>query len=175
VKATPTGARTKAKPRTGSREDALDQLAGAFKGAMVAVRRLRGRDTHRHGELSFAQYQLLFGLAERDELPAGELALSADLSPAATTQLLDTLATKGLVERNRSDLDRRVVTCRLSPHGRELVNERRTSFEKRWQSALSGFSAKDIATAAAVIQRLRILYEELDSDSREDAPAQNGG
>jgi DNA-binding MarR family transcriptional regulator len=129
---------------------------------MVAIRRLRGRDTHRHDELSHAQYQLLFGLAERDELSAGELAMAADLSPAAATQLLDALAAKGLVERTRSQTDRRVVTCRLTPHGRELVNERRASFEKRWHAALASFSAKELVTAANVIERLRVLYEELD-------------
>jgi DNA-binding MarR family transcriptional regulator len=171
LSATKKSNQTRAKPRAGSREDALDQLASAFKGAMVAIRRLRGRDTHRHDELSFAQYQLLFGLADRDELPAGELALSADLSPAATTQLLDTLATNGLVERNRSERDRRVVTCRLTPHGRELVNERRASFERRWQSALARFNAKDIATAAAVIQQLRTLYEDLDREPTEKPPS----
>jgi hypothetical protein len=50
--------------RARPREEALSQLGTAFKGAMVAIRRLRGRDTHRHGELSFAQYQLLAGLTE---------------------------------------------------------------------------------------------------------------
>ena len=100
--------------RTPTREEAVARLGSAFKGALGAVRRLRGRDTHRPGELSFAQYHLLFALAEREELSAGELALAADLSPATVTQLLDSLATMGLVERTRSDRDRRVVTCTLT-------------------------------------------------------------
>ena len=37
-----------------------EQLARSFKAAMAAVRRLRGRETHRPGELSDAQYSLLF-------------------------------------------------------------------------------------------------------------------
>jgi DNA-binding MarR family transcriptional regulator len=151
------------KQRAGSREEALTQLGAAFKGAMAAIRRLRGRDTHRPGELSFAQYQLLAGLAVHNELPAGELALAADLSPATATQLLDSLAAMGLVERTRSDRDRRVVTCTLTSRGRELITERRVLFEQRWHTALAEFSAKEIATATAVIDRLRALYDDLDT------------
>ncbi|HWB22752.1 MAG TPA: MarR family transcriptional regulator [Gaiellaceae bacterium] len=155
--------------RTGAREAAIAELGSAFKGAMGAIRRLRGRDTHRHGELSFAQYHLLFGLAERDELSAGELAVAADLSPATTTQLLDSLAAMGLVERARSERDRRVVTCTLTTRGRELITERRAHFEQRWHTALAEFSAAEIGTAAAVVSRIRELYDEFDADSARTA------
>jgi DNA-binding MarR family transcriptional regulator len=154
---------TPAKQRANSREEALAQLGSAFKGAMAAIRRLRGRDTHRHGELSFAQYQLLSGLAVHNELPAGELALAADLSPATASQLLDSLAAMGLVERTRSERDRRVVTCTLTTHGRELITQRHADFKQRWHTALAEFSAKEISTAAAVIDRLRTLYDDLNT------------
>jgi DNA-binding MarR family transcriptional regulator len=159
-----------AKQRSSPREDALAQLGSAFKGAMAAIRRLRGRDTHRHGELSFAQYHLLFGLAERDELSAGELAAAAELSPATVTQLLDSLAEMGLVERTRSERDRRVVTCTLTARGRELITERRAQFEQRWHAALAGFSTQEIATAAAVVERLRALYDELGTGTPKEPP-----
>jgi DNA-binding MarR family transcriptional regulator len=150
------------------REEALARLGSAFKGAMASIRRLRGRDTHRPGELGFAQYQLLACLAERNELPAGELALAADLSPATVTQMLDGLAEMGLVERTRSDRDRRVVTCTLTTHGRELIMERRARFEQSWHEALAQFSTRDLTTAAAVITRLRTLFDDLGTDARSE-------
>ena len=104
-----------------SRTEALDQLGRSFKGAMAAVRRLRGRETHRPGELSFAQYSLLFGLGEAGELSVRELALAADLAPATVTQMLDSLEAAGLVERVRSQRDRRVVLISLTERGAELV------------------------------------------------------
>ena len=52
----------------------------------------------------------------------------------------------------------------LTTHGRELITERRAHLEQRWQAALAEFSAKEIATAAAVVDRLRVLYDELDTD-----------
>ena len=81
--------------------------------------RMRGRDTHLGaGELSHAQCELLFELEERGELPAGELACAAQLSPATVTQMLDHLADGGHVERARLERDRRVVVSRLTPQGR---------------------------------------------------------
>ena len=49
------------KQRARPREEALADLGSAFKGAMAAIRRLRGRDINRHGELSLARYHLLSG------------------------------------------------------------------------------------------------------------------
>jgi len=145
-----------------AREDAITEVGTAFKGAMAAIRRLRGRDTHRHGELGFAHYHLLVGLAEGgDGLSAGELAVAADLSPATVTQMLDSLAEMGLVERTRSERDRRVVTCTLTERGRELVTERRAEWERRWHAALAEFGVDELATAAAVIERLRSLIDDL--------------
>jgi DNA-binding MarR family transcriptional regulator len=157
------------KQRARPREEAITQLGAAFKGTMAAIRRLRGRDTHRHGELSFAQYHLLCGLVEHDERSAGELALAADLSPATVTQMLDGLAEMGLVERTRSERDRRVVNCSLTTRGRELLTERRAHLEQRWQTELAEFSVQDLATAAAVLNRLRALYDDLSTDAKGEA------
>jgi DNA-binding MarR family transcriptional regulator len=71
----------------------------------------------------------------------------------------------GLVERSRSDRDRRVVTCTLTTHGRELITERRARFEPRWHAALAQFSTSDLTTAAAVLDRIQALFEDLDSDT----------
>ncbi|MCW2964418.1 MAG: transcriptional regulator, MarR family [Actinomycetia bacterium] len=158
---------TPTKQRARPREEALAQLRFAFRGVMAATRRLRGRETHRHGELSLAQYHLLCGLAERDGLSAGELALAADLSPATVTQMLDSLAEMGLVERNRSERDRRVVTCTLTTHGRELQAERHARLEQSWRASLGEFSTHDLATAAAVLDRLRAIFDDLNTDAHD--------
>jgi DNA-binding MarR family transcriptional regulator len=151
---------------TSDRAEAIAELTRAFKGATAAIRRLRGRDTQRPGELSLAQYQLLYWLSESGELSTGDLADAADLAPATVTQMLDALVGMGLVERTRSERDRRVVVSMLTERGRELISERRARFEQRWNEALAGFDASELATAAAVIERLREFYETLDAEAR---------
>lgn len=138
---------------------ALEQLGRSFKAMMAASRRLRGRETQRPGELSFAQYSLLFGLAD-GELSARDLADAADLAPATVTQMLDALAAAGLVERVRSDADRRVVLTSLTERGAALVAARRARYEPRWRQALAEFSEEDLQTAAAVLDRLREMFDD---------------
>jgi DNA-binding MarR family transcriptional regulator len=149
--------------RAPDEHDAIDpaqQLADSFKGAMAAVRRMRGRETRRPGELSDAQYGLLFSLCERHEMSSGELAVAADLSPASVTEMLDSLAAAGLVERFRSRRDRRVVLTSLTERGRGLVEDRRARFEPRYRAALARFSDEELLAAAAVLERLRALFDE---------------
>jgi DNA-binding MarR family transcriptional regulator len=144
--------------------DALSQLGRSFKGAMAAVRRLRGTETRRHGELSDAQYGLLFSLRGHEQMSSSELAFAADLSPATATEMLDALVASGLVRRERSDRDRRVVLISLTDRGQRLVEERRARYDPRWRAALSEFSEAELRTAAAVLDRMRDMFEELRSD-----------
>jgi MarR family transcriptional regulator, organic hydroperoxide resistance regulator len=141
--------------------DVVMQLSRSFKGALAATRRLRGRETHCPGELSNAQYGLLFGLLDQDEQPLRELALLADVSPATATEMLEGLAAAGYVTRVRSEHDRRVVLTSLTTRGRALIEERRQRYEPRWRAALQEFSDEELQSAAAVLDRIRGLFEEL--------------
>jgi MarR family transcriptional regulator, organic hydroperoxide resistance regulator len=139
--------------------DAASELGRAFKGAIAAMRRLRGRESRYPGELSDAQYGLLFGLRDRPEIPLRELAYLADVSPASATEMLDGLQAAGLVHRVRSKIDRRMVLTSLTERGRALVEERRARYEPLWRAAVAEFSEQELAVAAAVLDRLRTLFE----------------
>jgi DNA-binding MarR family transcriptional regulator len=145
-----------------------EQFAQSFKAVMAAVRRLRGRETHRPGELSYAQYGLLFGLAAGEALSAGQLALAADVSPASATQMLDALEKAGLVARVRSGEDRRVVLTSLTQRGREVVDARKSLLEPRWRAALAEFGAPDLLTAAAILDRITEMFDKLADERPED-------
>lgn len=138
---------------------AASSLAEAFRETIREVIRLRGRDTHLGGaELSYAQLGLLSELFTRGELPVGELAAAARISPGAVTEMLDHLARAGHVERARSPSDKRVVVCRLTPEGRALVDAKREAWEDRWRDALEGISEQDLTVAAEVLRRMRQVF-----------------
>lgn len=149
--------------RVGERDqgDAAQEVARSFKRAMAAVRRLRGRETNRPGELTDAQYSLLFCLRDQSQMSVRELAEAADLSPASVTEMLEGLTGAGLVRRQRSDRDRRVVLTSLTENGRGLVEDRRARFEPRFRAALEPFSEDELVIAASVLERLRDLFEEI--------------
>ena len=134
------------------------RLGHSFKAAMVAVRRLRGRESQGQGELSYAQYSLLFGLAAEPELSTSRLAALADLSPATLTQMLDHLEQAGFVTRIRSDRDKRVVLVALTERGGCLIAARRARLQPTWDAALVEFSDEQLLTAAAVLDRLGEVF-----------------
>jgi DNA-binding MarR family transcriptional regulator len=140
------------------------QLGLAFKRAMVAVRKLRGRETHRPSHISYAQYALLFGLAGMGERSARELAEHADLAPATVAQMLEHLEASGLVQRTRSEQDRRVVLSVLTERGAAVVAERHAQMEPRWRDALAEFSEDELRTAARVLSRLADYFDALLDD-----------
>ncbi len=147
---------------------AAAELAAALKATMRGAMRMRGRDTHLGGsELSYAQLELLLQLYERGELPAGELAVAARLSPATVTQMLDHLAAAGHVERLRSSDDRRVVVSRLTPAGRRLLIAKRRAWQRRWAEALAGVPERDLRAATRVLTRLQALYGDSEECPRE--------
>jgi DNA-binding MarR family transcriptional regulator len=140
---------------------AVGQLGLAFKRAMVAVRKVRGRETNRPGQISFAQYGLLHGLAGECERSARDLAEHADLSPATVTQMLEHLEAAGLVTRTRSEQDRRVVLSVLTERGAAVVAERQARMEPKWQAAVAEFSESELAVASRVLNRLADYFDEM--------------
>ena len=145
-------------------EEPSQRLGRSFKSTMGSLRRLRGRETHKCGALSFAQYGLLFGLEDKDELPTRELAVMADLSAATATQMLDHLETSGLVARTRSDYDKRVVLVSLTASGREAIMAHKARFQSRWGEALAEFSDDELLVASAVLDRLAAMFDEIPAD-----------
>ena len=130
-------------------------------GRLAAVRRMRGRETHRPGELSYAQFGLLFALSDGEPRSSRELSVAADVSPATAAEMLDGLAASGLVERIRSAEDKRIVLTSLTARGKALVDQRRATYEPRWRAALSQFSDDELVSATRVLDALRGMFDEL--------------
>jgi DNA-binding MarR family transcriptional regulator len=139
-----------------TRDQALDDLRDSFRGILASVRRLKGRDTHRPGEPSFAQFHLLAALMEHDELPTSQLAAAADLAPATVTQMLDGLEAMGLVQRSRSTSDRRVVTCSLTDRGRALIDSLTPDHLDNERRILATLSEADQRQLADLLRKLQL-------------------
>lgn len=144
-----------------ARAAALAELGKSFRHVFRTLSRLRGRDTHLAGsQVSHAQFELLIELFERGELPAGELAAAAQLTPATVTQMLDHLASSGHVERSRSQRDRRVVVSKLTSKGRRQVQAKRDAWQARWEAALQEVDASELRAATRVLERLCDVFSD---------------
>lgn len=72
---------------------------------------------HPCGELTFVQSNVLMAIDEHGELSLKELADALHVSRPSASAMVDRLVEMGMVQREQSQLDRRVVRIRLSPGG----------------------------------------------------------
>jgi DNA-binding MarR family transcriptional regulator len=125
-----------------------------------AERRARARDKKcGPGELTASQVRALFKIDIEGEATAGDIAKTAELSPASVTVMLDQLERDGIIERRRADHDRRVVLVTLTERGRELVADKRAAWRARAAEALDGVSEADLHAAADVMRRMATLFD----------------
>lgn len=141
----------------------IDELRTALNQLTAADRRLRGRDHSRPGELTFAQIRTIAALGREHEMTAGQLAKSAEMTPAAITAIVDQLEATNIVERRRSTEDRRVCNVALTPEGWELLERKLAVWNGLWAERLSGFSDKDMATAAAILHEVTGILDSVAS------------
>ncbi len=79
-------------------------------------------------EITLNQYFVLSLFARKESFGMGELARHMGTSSGNMTAMIDRLVRAGMVERARSEKDRRVVIVKLSPTGLELADRvRRTT------------------------------------------------
>lgn len=146
------------------REAAVAELGRAFRRAFRSLRSLRGRDTHRGHEIGHAQFELLIELYASGPLPAGELAEAVEVSAATVSGMLDGLSEAELIERTRSDSDRRLVVVKLTRRGRRKVEARKAVWQRRWEEALEGLEDEELRVAARVLERIHGIFDEQQRD-----------
>jgi DNA-binding MarR family transcriptional regulator len=140
------------------RRPSVESVHNAMTHMFGAERRLRSRDHRRPGELTYAQLRAVVTLGREQELTAGQLARSADLNPASVTAILDQLEAANVVQRHRSTEDRRVCNVSLTPEGWELLERKRAYWHSLWDEHFAGFSDRDLAAGARVINEIADIY-----------------
>ena len=137
----------------------LDDLRVATWELLGAERRLRGREQGSN-DLTHSQLRALVALDHTEAATAGQLAKNADLNPASVTAMLDTLQEKGIIERRRTDEDRRICLVSLTDRGRSVVEDRRERWQARWAERVGGLPADDLRAALAVIKTITQVFED---------------
>jgi DNA-binding MarR family transcriptional regulator len=157
-------------------QDAVDRIAGQWNavrpdvdispvGIVGRVSRL-SRLVDRRLAANFARfgieswmYDVLATLrrsGEPYELTAGDLVRQSMVTTGAITNRIDRLEARGLVERARTD-DRRKVIVRLTPKGRDLVDEVVGDHLATEQEILAGLSPRQQRELAHLL-RLTLLH-----------------
>jgi DNA-binding MarR family transcriptional regulator len=138
----------------------------------VLVRGLQliGSSTPFGGELSFSQYLILQTLLGKEAMQMNELASTLGVSKANVTGLVDRMVRARMLERMRSDEDRRVVFVTLSQKGHRVAQRLQNAQRKDWKRIMDTLptqnldifmdSLEQLARALLEMPRERVLPEE---------------
>ena len=114
--------------------------------------------------LTFAAYETLRLLAftRSGHLPMGKMGVRLMVHPAAVTNAVGKLEQRGLVRRQMSPDDRRVVLAVITDDGRALAEEA-TGALNRAAFGLPGLSRQEAAEIAAMLRTVRAVVGDIDA------------
>jgi len=118
--------------------------------------------------LTDAQWKPLWKLKIGSVDTAFELAREMSIDAGAMTRMLDRLAAKGLIERVRSETDRRVVHLRLTPEGEAAAAHIPDVLAAVHNDFLRGFTKQEWTALKDMLQRMLVNGQELQEQHTED-------
>ncbi len=139
--------------------------------SLVALRRIL-RATERHGKalarasgLTPVQMRVLKLLEADGQSTPKEIATQLRVAQATITALIDRLAAKGMVERKRSDHDRRQMNIFITPLGREVLDRAPDPLQDQFVSEYEKLPDWEQAMIVAALERVADLLNAGDIDA----------
>ncbi|HEY8948389.1 MAG TPA: MarR family transcriptional regulator [Rhizomicrobium sp.] len=105
-------------------------------------------------DLSFTQWISLMGLREGVAETSADLARHLNHDAGAVTRMVDELEKRGLLRRERSKEDRRVVKLILTPQGKAVARMHVPPIVDFWNRVTNEFSAAEIKQLLDLMTRL---------------------
>ena len=137
----------------GDRYDVGESVGHQLVGLVQMMRREVEARMARHG-LTDAQWRPLWMIKTGRAATANELAREACIDAGAITRMLDRLGAKGLVERVRSETDRRVVHVRLTEAGELATANIPHVLASVNNDFLHGFSEREWRQLRKLVERM---------------------
>ena len=132
---------------------------------LLALRRivhavdLHSRRLQAMHNITAPQLVCLLAIKEHNLLTTGSVARHIHLSPSTVIGILDRLESKGLVQRERDKMDRRLVYVSLTESGKTLAANAPSPLQDRLEEALSKLPDDEQETIAKSLERVVELME----------------
>nr|WP_290442918.1 MarR family winged helix-turn-helix transcriptional regulator [Rhodovulum tesquicola] len=132
---------------------------------MIALRRilrateLYGRDLARAAGLTPVQIRVLQIVAETGQSTPKAISARMGVSQPTMTTLIDRLVAKGLVERRRSEADRRQMNIFVTEAGREAIARAPDPLHDRYVAAFEALPDWEQAMLVAALERVAGLLD----------------
>ena len=154
-------------------ENPREKLALRFVEAMDRMRagmRSRSPVTWIEPELTMPQARTLFFLSQGPRR-MGDISAYLDRGMPSATSMIDRLLKKGLVERVEDPLDRRVVVCRLSAQGEQVLEKFAQIGHMRTEALAVALTVEELAV---VVPAIEVLCAAISRDVSQASPGQSG-
>lgn len=133
--------------------------------SLIALRRilrateLYGRELARAAGLTAVQIRVLQIVAETGTSTPKTISARMGVSQPTMTTLIDRLVAKGLVERRRSETDRRQMNIFITPAGREAIDRAPDPLHDRYVEAFDALEDWEQAMLVAALERIAALLD----------------
>lgn len=144
----------------------VDVIAEAILYLYTESRRITKELAGRHG-LTGPQLAVVKMLEPVGKLSLSELSGKIRARNSTVTGIIDRMEREGLVQRRRSEADRRVVNIELTPKGRELASEIPVEPVSIFRRVLAELSPRDASELSRILSRLARRVGEIVQDSSE--------
>jgi len=128
----------------------MQQLMPAFLGAMVR----RERNAVSQGIITLPQFLGLSFLRKNPDSPVKAFADTLGLKPSSASGLIDRMVHNGLIRREHSKTDRRMVLLTLKAKGERMVDEITEQKQQSVAELFAPLSAEERTTYLKLMQKV---------------------
>jgi DNA-binding MarR family transcriptional regulator len=120
---------------------------------------LRSQEVARTVGLTIPQIVVLASVRDRGEVTTREISRAAHMTAATVVAILDKLEARGLIERYRSRVDRRIVHTRLTPRGKAVLADAPPLMRQAFREALARLPAVERAALITSVETVADMLE----------------
>jgi len=135
------------------------KVASLFREVMILFRNSMSKVFENSG-ITPPQGMVLGILSRENKLKITELSGKLSLSNSTISGIVDRLEKQGMVERVRSETDRRVVYVQISPEFKEMHQNFHDKFEKNIDNVMSKGTSEDLAKIFEGLSTLKKLLSD---------------
>lgn len=114
------------------------------------------------------QFFVMKMIADRGQMTVSEVAEAVNVSLSAVTSLVDRLCKVGMIERRRSEDDRRVVWLELTEAGREMVNVCQEGRRRVMQRYLAQLEEEELVFMIQIYEKIIAMMQQEDKGQVSD-------
>lgn len=148
------------------KKERLDELVHIFPAIMHHFHNLSNAVSRIH-DLTVAQYRLIQILSQKKRCTVNELAQELGIAQSSASEQTTRMVNAGLLERQPSEADRRIIYIVLSQNSREILIQRAEAMRNHIKHTLDKLTEKQQREFVAAFKKISALLETVNAANPE--------